>query len=58
MKDLYYNFAVTFGIVCVLLLALDLTIIPSLNIFYIPIMGFMIGIFSVLNVLIREITTK
>lgn len=58
MKDIYYNFAVTFGIVCVLLLALDLTIIPSLDILYIPIMAFVLGIFSVLNTLLKEITTK
>ena len=54
MKSLISTFTITFVSVAILLLALDLTIVPALELFFIPFMALFISVFSVLQKLLHE----
>lgn len=58
MKSLINTFTITFVSVAMLLLVLDLTIVPALELFYIPFMALFISVFSVLQMLLHENINK
>jgi hypothetical protein len=54
MKDLITHFLITFVAVNVLMFALLYTLVPKIDLLIIPIVAFIMGIFSVLHHLLQD----